>query len=59
MEVIQGVSVCGADTTAPYTDTRPVKTSGQAEWRDYRACWWDADTASMAFGAVVRVLING
>jgi hypothetical protein len=47
------------DTTSPYTDTRPVKTAGQAEWRDYRACWWDGDTASMAFGPVVRVLVNG
>jgi hypothetical protein len=47
------------DTTSPYTDTRPVKTPGQAEWRDYRACWWDNDTASMAFGPVLRVLVNG
>ena len=46
-------------TSSPYTDTRPVKTPGQAEWRDYRACWWDNDTASMQFGPVLRVLVNG
>jgi hypothetical protein len=39
--------------------TRPVKAPGQAEWRDYRACWWDNDTASMAFGPVLRVLVSG
>ena len=43
----------------PYNDTRPVKTPGQAEWRDYRACWWDNATASMAFGPVLRVLVQG
>ena len=47
------------DTASPYIDNRPVKTPGQAEWRDYRACWWDSDTASMAFGPVLRVLVNG
>jgi len=47
------------DTGSPYVDNRPVKTPGQAEWRDYRACWWDADKASMAFGPVLRVLVNG
>jgi hypothetical protein len=40
-------------------DNRPVKTAGQAEWRDYRACWWDADEATLAFGPVLRVLVNG
>jgi hypothetical protein len=38
---------------------RSEKTRSQAEWRDYRACWWDNDTASMAFGPVVRVLVSG
>jgi hypothetical protein len=52
-------SYLATDTGSPYNDTRPVKTPGQAEWRDYRACWWDNDTASMAFGPVVRVLVNG
>lgn len=47
------------DTASPYNDTRPVKVPGQAEWRDYRACWWDNDTASMAFGPVLRVLVAG
>lgn len=47
------------DTAAPYNDTRPVKVAGQAEWRDYRACWWDNDAASMDFGPVLRVLVQG
>jgi hypothetical protein len=54
-----GFTFLATDTASPYNDTRPVKTPGQAEWRDYRACWWDADTASMAFGPVLRVLVNG
>jgi hypothetical protein len=54
-----GFAFLGTDTASPYNDTRPVKTPGQAEWRDYRACWWDNDTASMAFGPVLRVLVNG
>lgn len=47
------------DTASPYIDNRPVKTPGHAEWRDYRACWWDEDTPSMQFGPVLRVLVNG
>ena len=47
------------ETTSPYVDNRPVKTPGQAEWRDYRACWWDSNAASYAFGPVLRVLVNG
>jgi hypothetical protein len=54
-----GFTFLATDTASPYNDTRPVKTPGQAEWRDYRACWWDNDTASMAFGPVLRVLVNG
>jgi hypothetical protein len=54
-----GFSFLTNDTASPYIDNRPVKTHGQAEWRDYRACWWDNDTASMAFGPVLRVLVNG
>ena len=59
---VQGAAVftfLATDTASPYNDTRPVKTPGQAEWRDYRACWWDSDTASMAFGPVLRVLVGG
>lgn len=52
-------SFLATDTGSPYVDNRPVKTPGQAEWRDYRACWWDNDTATMAFGPVLRVLVNG
>ena len=54
-----GFTYLATDTASPYNDTRPVKTPGQAEWRDYRACWWDSDTASMAFGPVLRVLVGG
>ena len=52
-------SFLATDTSSPYFDTSPVKTPGQAEWRDYRACWWDNDIASMAFGPVLRVLVTG
>jgi hypothetical protein len=54
-----GFLFLATDTASPYEDNRPVKTPGQAEWRDYRACWWDSDTASMAFGPVLRVLVGG
>lgn len=54
-----GFVFLAVETSSPYVDTRPVKTAGQAEWRDYRACWWDNDTASMNFGPVLRVLVNG
>ena len=52
-------SFLATDTGSPYVDNRAVKTTGQAEWRDYRACWWDADKATLAFGPVLRVLVNG
>jgi hypothetical protein len=54
-----GFAFLAVETSSPYVDNRPVKTAGQAEWRDYRACWWDNDTASMDFGPVLRVLVNG
>ena len=47
------------DTASPYLDNRPLKTPGQPEWRDYRACWWDNDTATLAFGPVLRVIMGG
>ena len=46
-------SFLATDTGSPYVDNRPVKTAGQAEWRDYHACWWDADQATFAFGPVL------
>jgi len=52
-------SFLATETNHPYVDNRPVKTAGQAEWRDYRACWCDNDTPSYAFGPVLRVLVNG
>ena len=54
-----GFSFLATETTSPYVDNRPVKTPSQAEWRDYRACWWDNNAASYAFGPVLRVLVNG
>jgi len=60
--MVQGETVftfLATDTASPYVDSRPVKTPGQAEWRDYRACWWDNDTATKQFGPVLRVLVNG
>jgi hypothetical protein len=54
-----GFTFLSVDTASPYNDTRPVKTPGQAEWRDYHACWRDNDTATMNFGPVLRVLVNG
>jgi|GEM_PF-2808523 hypothetical protein len=54
-----GFTFLATDTGSPYVDNRPVKTAGQAEWHDYRACWWDDDEASLAFGPVLRVLVTG
>jgi hypothetical protein len=54
-----GFSFLAIETSLPYVDNRPVKVPGQAEWRDYRSCWWDNNTASMDFGPVLRVLVNG
>jgi hypothetical protein len=53
------MSFLATDTTSPYVDNRPVKTPGQAEWRDYRACWWDGGVPTMNFSPVIRVLVNG
>ena len=54
-----GFGFLAIETSSPYVDNRPVRVPGQAEWRDYRACWWDNDTASREFGPVMRVLVNG
>ena len=54
-----GFAFLATETGIPYVDNRPVKTAGQAEWRDYRACWWDGNQASLNFGPVLRVLVNG
>jgi len=59
---VQGETVfsfLAVETISPYVDTRPVKVAGQAEWRDYQACWWDNNKASMQFGPVLRVLVSG
>ncbi len=54
-----GFSFLAVESISPYVDNRPVKVPGQAEWRDYRACWWDNNTASYAYSLVLRVLVNG
>lgn len=54
-----GFAFLAVETTSPYVDNRAVKVAGQAEWRDYRACWWDGDTATMNFGPVLRVVVSG
>ena len=51
-------SFLATDTGSPYVDNRAVKTTGQAEWRDYRACWWDNDTATLVFGPTLRVVVG-
>lgn len=54
-----GFTFLATDTGSPYLDTRSVKNAGHAEWRDYRACWWDNDKPIVQFGPVLRVLVNG
>ena len=51
-------SFLATDTGSPYVDNRPLKVPGQAEWRDYRACWWDKDTATLVFGPTLRVVVG-
>ena len=48
----------GIDTARPYKDERPNLPSQPSEWREYRACWWDDSTPSMAFGPVLRVNVG-
>jgi len=54
-----GFTFLVTETGSPYVDTRPVKVAGQSEWRDYRACWWDNNTATLIFGQTLRVLVHG
>jgi hypothetical protein len=49
----------GSDSSAPYSDTRPVKTAGLAEWRDYRGCWMDNDVPTLDYGPTIRALVQG
>lgn len=46
-------------TAATYEDKRPVKTPGTAEWREYRAKFWDGTEAIGAWSEVVRVTVEG
>jgi hypothetical protein len=45
------------DTESPYHDTRPNLTPGQAEWREYRARYWDG-TPVGDWSAVVRANVG-
>ena len=51
-------SFLATDTGSPYVDNRPLKVPGLAEWRDYRACWWDNDSATLVFGPTLRVVVG-
>ncbi len=46
------------DTARPFRDERPNLPGAPAEWREYRACWWDQDTPSNAFGPALRVTVS-
>jgi hypothetical protein len=45
------------DIESPYLDTRPNLTPGQAEWREYRARYWDGTPAG-DWSAVLRVNVG-
>lgn len=45
------------DIESPYLDTRPNLIAGQAEWRDYRARYWDG-TPVGDWSAVLRVSVG-
>ena len=49
----------GPTTAATFEDKRPVKTPGTAEWREYRAKFWDGTEVSGAWSEVVRVTVEG
>lgn len=54
-----GFTDLGPTTAATYEDKRPVKTPGTAEWREYRAKFWDGTEAIGAWSEVVRVTVEG
>ena len=47
----------GVCVRRPYRDTRAVKVPGQAEWREYRARYWNNEPTG-DWSAVVRVTVN-
>ncbi len=49
----------GATTAATFEDKRTVKTLGTAEWREYRAKFWNGKTATGDWSEVVRVTVEG
>ena len=54
-----GFTDLGITTAATFEDKRPVKTPGTAEWREYRAKFWDGTEVSGAWSEVVRVTVEG
>ena len=54
-----GFTDLGLTTAATYEDKRPVKTPGTAEWREYRAKFWDGTEVSGAWSEVVKVTVEG
>lgn len=46
------------DTARPFKDERPNLPGQASEWREYRACWWDDATPTLAFGPVLRVNVG-
>ncbi len=49
----------GPTTAATFEDKRPVKVPGTAEWREYRAKFWDGTEVSGGWSEVVRVMVEG
>ena len=47
----------GVCVRRPFRDTRPVKVPGQAEWREYRARFWNNEHTG-DWSSVVRVTVN-
>jgi hypothetical protein len=46
------------DLFSPYVDTRPLATPGQAESREYRACYLDGDTTLPTWSQVLEVTVT-
>jgi hypothetical protein len=48
----------GVDLYSPFVDTRALTTPGQAEAREYRACYLDGDDAQTSFSQVLEVTVT-
>ena len=54
---VPGWTFLAIDTDSPYLDNRPPLVPGQAEWREYRARYWDG-TPVGDWSAVVRANVG-